>query len=187
MLQHNSGFCNNCTPNRCLHISVHSFPNKCITKHPFYTTAIWKVWNSMKNYIILFCLEKIMWCSALWSRRCRFHCYVAAPYFLKFSSRCTHSPTGAYLSWPAVSLRKSKNNDIYCHKSRDRYRPWYKVHLLYLLALAWSKVDFLYTHSPHFYCIYWYFSSNLLKHETMSGCHPPSTQILLCYKTVNFV
>jgi hypothetical protein len=43
-LLHNGGFCNNCTPKRCLHISVH-FQSKCTIKRPFHTTATWKAWN----------------------------------------------------------------------------------------------------------------------------------------------
>ncbi len=112
---------------RCISKQVHY-------KNPFQTTAIWKVWNFMTNYMIIFCLEKIMWCSALWCRRSRFHCDVAAPYFL------FHSPTGAYLSWPAVSLRKSKNNYIFLslnlETSRDIwYRPCHKVHIFIDLSL----------------------------------------------------
>ncbi len=48
VLLRNGGFWNNWTPKRCLHISVH-FQNKCTIKHPFHTTATWKVLNFMKT------------------------------------------------------------------------------------------------------------------------------------------
>ncbi len=51
VLLHNGGFCNNCTPKRCLH-NAHT---RSISKQrhyktpPFHTTATWKVWNFMRT------------------------------------------------------------------------------------------------------------------------------------------
>ncbi len=39
---------------------IGAFPNKCIIKHPFHSTAKWKVWNVMKT-TTLFCIKKNFW------------------------------------------------------------------------------------------------------------------------------
>ncbi len=62
VLLHNSGFCNSCTPKRCLHISA--FPNKCKCTviqviQPFHTTATWKVWNFMNTTSLCFAWKKL--------------------------------------------------------------------------------------------------------------------------------
>jgi hypothetical protein len=52
-LLHNGGFCNNCTPKRCLHILVHFQ-----TKTPFSHYAYMKSPEFYENYILLFFLGK---------------------------------------------------------------------------------------------------------------------------------
>jgi hypothetical protein len=52
VLLHKGGFSNNCTPKRCLHISVH------FQQMHYKTTFSHNGWNFYENYITLFCLEK---------------------------------------------------------------------------------------------------------------------------------
>ena len=61
VMRHNGGFCNNCTPKRCLDNGhTGAFPNKCTIKHPCYTTAAWKVWKFMKNTSLIRTLHGIL-------------------------------------------------------------------------------------------------------------------------------
>ncbi len=56
VLLHNGGFCNNYTPKRCLHMSVHFQTNalKTLFLHKGYMKSM----EFYKNYITLFCLDK---------------------------------------------------------------------------------------------------------------------------------
>ncbi len=57
VLLHYGGFCNNCTPKRCLHISVHFLTNAL--QNTLFTQRLYmKSPKVYESYITLFCLEK---------------------------------------------------------------------------------------------------------------------------------